>query len=144
MKRITEIRKSVCTIANHLRKAGLSLSEAFRKAWQRVRRATFKVAGVTANGGQKKLQYLDGISRDDIAVGLRREPENKYDGNAVQVLAMVRSLRIYAVIGYVPRVIAERIAPLMDQGIKIRADFGGIIGGYGEKENYGMLVNVSV
>lgn len=33
MKQITNIRKAVCAMANQLKKAGYSLSEAFRKAW---------------------------------------------------------------------------------------------------------------
>ena len=32
MKQITNIRKAVCVMANQLKKAGYSLSEAFRKA----------------------------------------------------------------------------------------------------------------
>ena len=37
MKEITKIRKAVCTMANELKKAGYSLSQAFRKAWSRVK-----------------------------------------------------------------------------------------------------------
>ena len=33
MKQITRIRKAVCTMANELKKAGYSLSQAFKKAW---------------------------------------------------------------------------------------------------------------
>lgn len=35
MKQITKVRKTVCAMANQLRKAGYSLKEAFKKAWQR-------------------------------------------------------------------------------------------------------------
>ena len=34
MKRITKIRKAVCTMANELKKAGYSLSQAFKRAWK--------------------------------------------------------------------------------------------------------------
>lgn len=44
MKHITQIRKAVCTIANNLRKAGYSLSEAFKMAWHRVRETKFRAA----------------------------------------------------------------------------------------------------
>lgn len=37
MKQITNIRKAVCVMANQLKKAGYSLSEAFKKAWRRVK-----------------------------------------------------------------------------------------------------------
>ena len=33
MKQITNMRKAVCTMANELKKAGYSLSDAFKKAW---------------------------------------------------------------------------------------------------------------
>lgn len=37
MKQITNTRKAVCVMANELKKAGYSLSQAFRKAWRRVK-----------------------------------------------------------------------------------------------------------
>ena len=37
MKQITNIRKAVCIMANQLKKAGYSLSEAFKKSWRRVK-----------------------------------------------------------------------------------------------------------
>ena len=37
MKQITKTRKTVCAMANELRKAGYSLSQAFKKAWNRVK-----------------------------------------------------------------------------------------------------------
>jgi len=36
-KQITSIRKTVCIMANELKKAGYSLSGAFKKAWKRVK-----------------------------------------------------------------------------------------------------------
>lgn len=35
MKQITKVRKAVCVMANQLKKAGYTLSEAFKKAWRR-------------------------------------------------------------------------------------------------------------
>ncbi|NBH99812.1 hypothetical protein D7Y41_33025 [Anaerotruncus sp. 1XD22-93] len=37
MKQITKVRKAVCVMANQLKKAGYTLSEAFKKAWRRVK-----------------------------------------------------------------------------------------------------------
>lgn len=37
MKQITNIRKAVCTMANELKKEGYTLSQAFRKAWRRIK-----------------------------------------------------------------------------------------------------------
>ena len=144
MKHITAIRTSVCTIANNLHRTGLTLSDAFRKAWEQVKETTFRVKGVMAAGRQKRLEYLDTFRKDDLQVGFIREKDNCFDKNAVAVLVMVKSIRKYTKVGYLPRVLAERLAPVMDKGIKIRAELGGILGGYGEKENYGMLVRATV
>ena len=144
MKHITNIRKAVCTIANNLHKSGLSLSEAFRKAWSQVRETTFRVTGVTHAGRQDRLRILDNFRKDDLEVGFIRDRENSFDRNAIKVLVMIKSLRKYTEVGYIPRALAERLAPVMDKGIRIRAELGGILGGYGDKENYGMLVRAAV
>jgi len=46
---------------------------------------------------------------------LRREPKNKYDANAIQV-GMFNQ-----VLGYIPRGLAEELAPKMDAGVEITA-----------------------
>lgn len=46
---------------------------------------------------------------------LRREPNNKYDPNAVMVYIFEQHL------GYIPRGLAAEIAPLMDKGLKAGA-----------------------
>ena len=144
MKHITSIRKAVCTIANNFHKSGLSLSESFHKAWEQVKETTFRVTGVTHAGRQERIRILDNFRKDDLQIGFMRETDNVFDKNAVAVLVMVKSIRKYTKVGYIPRVIAARFAPVMDKGIKIRAELGGILGGYGEKENYGMLIRAAV
>lgn len=144
MKHITAIRKAVCTIANNLRKAGYMLGQAFRIAWHRVRETTFRAAGVTADNRQARLEYLKGFAPDDLQVGFRRELGNQYDSNAIQILVMIKSLRKYTVIGYVPRTVSAQMAAVMDKGIKINAGLLGIIGGYSYKENMGLLVSMAV
>ena len=49
MKEITRIRRTVATMANRLKKMGLTLSAAFKKAWALVKGHTVetKIAGVT-------------------------------------------------------------------------------------------------
>ena len=144
MKHITAIRKAVCTIANNLRKAGYTLGQAFRIAWQRVRKIKFRAAGVTAENRQARLEYLKSFAPDDLQVGFRREPNNQYDGNAIQILVMIKSLRKYTVIGYVPQMVSEQMAAVMDKGIKVNAGLLGIIGGYSCKENMGLLVSMAI
>lgn len=143
MKQITMIRKSVCTIANQLRGQGMAAAEAFRLAWSRVRETSFRVAGVTMDGSrQSALRTLSGIPADDVVFGLQREPENKYDSNAVRVLAKIKSLNVYGVLGYLPKALAARWAGLMDSGVtlKVKAQ---VIGG-GQGFNYGLLVKMAV
>ena len=144
MKHITAVRKAVCTIANQLHGEGYSLSVAFKMAWHRVRETKFRAAGVTMDGRQNRLAYLKGFSPDDLQIGFRREPQNQYDSNAIQILVQIKSLRKYAVIGYVPRTVSAHMAAVMDKGIKVGAELLGIIGGYSYKENYGLLVGMAV
>jgi SWI/SNF-related matrix-associated actin-dependent regulator of chromatin subfamily A3 len=55
--------------------------------------------------------YSGSILSYDEMVLIRREPHNQYDRNAIQVLN-VRGEQI----GHIPRTIAEKLAPLMDNG----------------------------
>ena len=56
MKQITKVRKAVCAMANQLRKAGYSLADAFRKAWQKVKLSmTIRAAGTTFENRQERL-----------------------------------------------------------------------------------------
>ena len=49
MKNIHAIRRIVATMANRLKKMGLTLSAAFKKAWELIKGNTIesKIAGVT-------------------------------------------------------------------------------------------------
>lgn len=141
---ISMIRRAVCILANKLHGAGMAMSEAFKKAWHRVRETTFRVAGVMADNRQGRISYLRQFPLDDLQAGLRREENNPYDSNAIQILIRIKSLNKYAVMGYIPRVIAEQIAPLMDRGVKFGANLLQITGGYSYKENLGLLVSVAV
>ena len=59
MKQITKTRKTVCAMANELRKAGYSLSQAFKKAWNRVKLSmTIRAAGTTFENRQERLGFL--------------------------------------------------------------------------------------
>lgn len=50
MKQITNIRKAVCTMANELKKEGYTLSQAFRKAWRRIK-LSMKIRAVGTQQG---------------------------------------------------------------------------------------------
>lgn len=144
MKHITEIRKAVCTIANRLCKEGLSKAAAFAKAWRTVKGITFRAAGTTFDNGQNKLRYLGSFPAEDIQIAFQRETGNEHDKNAVAIWAKVKSVNRIARMGYVPHTIAVRLAAIMDKGIKVTGHFGSVIGGYGSKENYGLLISLAI
>ena len=145
MRQITNVRKAVCTMANQLKKAGYTLSEAFRKAWQKVK-LTMKVraAGVTAENRQERLGFLRKFKPEDLGVTLEREPDNRYDSNAIQIVVHIRPIHKRTVVGYVPRALAEGLAKVIDMGIQVKASLMGIIGGYSYKETLGVLIDIAI
>lgn len=70
----------------------------------------YMVGFVTAN--IVGLQHYRGSVNGREMVGLIREPENRYDPNAIKVLNM-RGLQV----GYIERSVAGALAPLVDQGL---------------------------
>lgn len=69
MKKITNIRKSVCIMANELKKAGYTLSQAFKKAWRRVKlQMTIRAAGTTFENRQERLEFLKQFPVENLKV----------------------------------------------------------------------------
>lgn len=145
MKQITKVRKAVCIMANELKKLGYSLSQAFKKAWAQVKN-TMKVraAGTTFENRQERLQFLKQFHPNDLTVTLEREPDNKFDSNAIQIVVHIRSISRRTVIGYVPKVLAKELSKVIDMGIPIKATLLQIIGGYSYKEALGALVGIDI
>lgn len=145
MKQITKVRKAVCVMANQLKKAGYTLSEAFKKAWRRVKLTmTIRAAGTTFENRQERLQFLKQFQPEDLSITLEREPGNKFDSNAIQIVVHIKPISRKTVIGYVPRGLAKELAKVMDAGIHAAASLVQIIGGYGYKESLGALVNITI
>lgn len=145
MKQITNIRKAVCAIANQLRKIGYSLSDAFRKAWKKVKlQMVVRVSGVTFSNIQERLQFLGQFRPQDLTVSLEREADNSFDTNAIKVRVHIPAIRKQTEIGYIPAQIAKELAKAIDIGCEIKATLKGIIGGYSYKEKYGCLINIAV
>lgn len=145
MKNITNIRKAVCIMANQLKKAGYSLSEAFKKAWRRVKLTmTVRAAGTTFENRQERLQFLQQFKPDDLTVTLEREPENRFDKNAIRVVVHILPISRKTVIGYIPKGLAGELAKVIDTGVQVKARLKGIIGEYGYKETLGALLNITV
>lgn len=129
MKQITSIRKAVCTMANELRKEGYSLSQAFRKAWKRVKESmTIRAAGTTFGNIQERLVFMKQFPMETMQAELVRDPENRFDRNAIQIVAHLRSINRKTVIGYVPRGLATGLAAVMDAGIQVKAELLQILG----------------
>ncbi|MCI9369733.1 MAG: hypothetical protein HFH65_05335 [Lachnospiraceae bacterium] len=145
MKQITRIRKAVCTMANELRKTGYSLSQAFRKAWKRVKLSmTIRAAGTTFENRQQCLKFLKQFQPKDLSVTLEREANNRYDSSAIKIVAHIRPLSKKTVIGYVPKGLSKELSKVIDTGIQIKATLIQIIGGYSYKETLGALINIAV
>lgn len=145
IKNIKNIRRTVCIMANELHKAGMTLSEAFKKAWRRVKQSmTVRATGVAFGNRQQRLEYIAQFGLNELQVTLQREPENPYDPDAVKVLITVLPIRKYTEVGYLPKGLAKELAKVIDAGIPLKASLQGIIGGYGYKENYGVLLNIAV
>lgn len=145
MKQIAKVRKSVCAMANQLRKAGYSLADAFRKAWQRVKLSmTVRAAGVSFENRQERLAFLQQFQPEDLTVTLEREQNNKFDCNAIQIVVHIKPIRRRTVIGYVPKGLARELSKVLDMGIQVKATLMQIIGGYGWKESRGALINIAI
>lgn len=145
MKGSYTMKSKVMTIANNLVKQGLSRSAAMVQAWitVKLRRIETKTAGVTHGNRQKLLARLARYSAEDITITLNREPENKADRNAVQVIAAVRG-KGSAVMGYLNRQLAAVVAPLLDKGKRVVSAFKAITGGEEYFLNYGLNISIAV
>jgi hypothetical protein len=76
---------------------------------------TTKLSGVTVGDAQENIKKYG--CKDIGSFALVREPGNPYDPNAIRV----ELARLY--LGYVPRHIAEDLAPVMDEGKRFIALF---------------------
>lgn len=145
MKQITRVRKAVCAMANELKKAGYTLSEAFKKAWSRVKLTmTIRAAGTTFENRQERLNFLRQFKPEDLTVTLEREPENRFDRNAIRIVVHILPISRRTVVGYVPKGLARELSRVLDMGVQVKASLMKIIGGYSYKESLGALVNIAV
>lgn len=145
MKQITRIRKAVCAMANELKKAGYSLSQAFKKAWKLVKlKIMVRAAGTSFENRQERLKFLQQFRPGDLTVTLEREKNNQFDSNAIQIVIHIKSISRKTVIGYVPRGLARHLSKVMDIGIGVMVSLKQIIGGYSYKESLGVLVEIKI
>lgn len=101
-------------MANELKKAGYSLSEAFRKAWQRVKLSmTIQAAGTTFENRQERLRFLQRFRQEDLTMTLEREAENQHDSNAIKIIVHILPIKRRTVIGYVPAALAKELSKVL-------------------------------
>lgn len=146
MRAITVIRKKVATMANRLRKMGLTLSEAFKKAWELIKGhiVESKVAGVTKGLRQKALHRIaTAYTPEQVKVSLVRELSNLYDKHAVKVVVSVCGSVPYD-LGYIPSNLAYVVSALLDKGVQIRAAFKEVRGRYASYMNYGAVITLQL
>lgn len=97
----------------------------------KIQNVDLKVVGVTFTNegtGEKRADIIRELMNkkpEDIKIELVREPENKYDMNAIKVLADDRQ------IGYLGKEYASIIAPLLDE----YEEFDVRVKGIGEYKN---------
>lgn len=146
MANIHIIRRMVATMANRLKKMGLTLSAAFKRAWELVKSKAIRsrVYGVTKGNRQRALERIaTRYSAAAVKVRLERDKANIHDNNAVKVIINVNGSVDYT-LGYIPRNLAYIIAALLDKGMELTAAFNGVTGHYTDNMSYGAAINVTV
>lgn len=96
-----------------------------------------KIENVKLAGSSFRQEQLWALKKAEKAfLTLRREPNNEYDKNAIQVLAHAVSKNGKAsvyLVGYIPKNIAVWLAKHMDMGLITRVCNYRIVGGYDKK-----------
>ena len=105
---------------------------------------TIRTAGTSFENRQERLAFLRQFRPEDLSVTLEREPENKFDSSAIQIVVHIRSISKRTIIGYVPRGLTKELSRVIDTGVQVKASLMQIIGGYEYKESLGALINVAI
>lgn len=103
-------------------------------------KANVPVAGVTFENRQNKL--ISVLTADSCYMTLRREKNNNYDPNAIQVLAHItkNEKKTTFTIGYIPKDKAFWLAKAMDDGKECRITYYKIVGNY--RQNLGCRLTI--
>lgn len=161
------MKSKVMTIANHLVKQGMSRSAAMVQAWitVKLRNIVTRAAGVTHGNSSARMRSVDARARQDVvhlsgnrqmllhrlsaynpeqvSIELHRERENRFDSNAVKIIAAV-SGKGKAALGYLNRSLAAVIAPLLDKGKQVISTFRAVTGGESLHLTYGLSFELTV
>lgn len=142
MKYDKKIKSRICIIANRLKKMGLTLSAAFKKAWELIKGNTIesKIAGVTKGNRQKALHRIfTHYKPKQVRVWLERDKANLHDNNAIAVMISVNRSVAYK-IGYIPR----NLAYVISAGISLKTVFKEVRGHYTRFMNYGAVITLQL
>lgn len=137
-------RSKVMTIANKMVANGESRSSAMIKSWALVKvpHITSKVSGVTFGRRQEILGYLSGCTVASVNIELVREKDNRYDRNAISIVATVNG-RAFKM-GYLPAALSFILAPVIDIGKIVTATFNTVTGGFYDGMCYGMSIKLTI
>lgn len=141
MKRNSKSR--VMTIANKLVGKGYSRSLAMVKAWiiAKAEKLSVRVAGTTFGNRQNILQAIEG---KPAQIKLKREADNLADSNAISVWVFAEGTRGYYRIGYLPKLVALVLAPILDKGEQLSLDKLTVVGGHQAGFNFGARLELAV
>ena len=114
------MKSIICTTANKLTAQGYTRSQAFVLAWAMGNGKETAVAGTTYENRQAALERLTQYSPEEVSFTLEREPDNRYDQNAVAVMVTVNGSKPYR-IGYVPAVSAPVVSAMLGNGTGVKA-----------------------
>ena len=107
-----------------------------------------KVVGVShKNDDGTSRQKLIRRLKEGEQLDVLRDPDNKYDRNAIVVCAKFGILRRRKQLGFLSAELAEEYAPLLDAGGRIDAEVSSVTGGGGWlwwKKLYGLNIRVTV
>lgn len=98
---------------------------------------------MTYGNRQKLLSRLARYTAEQITITLCHEQGNRFDRNAVQVIAGVKG-KGSAVIGYLNRQLAAVVAPLIDKGKSVVSSFRAVTGGAEQLLTYGLNISITV
>lgn len=112
------------------------------------RPASFPIVGLTFVPGYPEnvyrleaivsAQFLKSDRFEPLPVVLKRNPANEHDPNAVEVHVPA----IDSMVGHVPRHVAARLARVLDEGVRFRAELSDVRLHPEHPENPGLTVTV--
>lgn len=104
------------------RNSSLTFSLALKLSWQLIKcklsPSFSKVKGVTFNNRQFLIKRLTKYPLDMISLSLLPEPDNKFDSNAIKIIATVKN-KGSATIGYVSKELAYKFNTALISNKKI-------------------------